>query len=103
MTLCGSSMSRLLAHPSATVPVVFHLLKLSCLSQIDFASPLHEFLQEGSGMRGLIQSAMNNGNGHYVNQEFALPSSSSNMAGNTFSTAHHGTHRTALELFIAKQ
>lgn len=42
-------------------------------------------------MRGLIQSALNNGNGQYVNQEFALPSSS-NVASNNFST-QHGTPR----------
>ncbi|XP_046439847.1 protein bric-a-brac 1-like isoform X2 [Daphnia pulex] len=34
----------------------------------------------GSGMRGLIHSAMNNGNSHNYNHEFALPSSS-NMTG----------------------
>jgi hypothetical protein len=40
----------------------------------------------GSGMRGLIHSAMNNGNSHNYNHEFAMPSSS-NMTG----TFNHGT------------
>nr|CAH0104113.1 unnamed protein product [Daphnia galeata] len=65
----GSSMSRLLTvHPAH---------QQSIQGELGGGS--------GSGMRGLIHTAMNNGNSHNYNHEFALPSSS-----NTTGTFTHG-------------
>ncbi|KAI9564937.1 bric a brac-like protein [Daphnia sinensis] len=67
----NANMSRLLAvHPPQSIQVFFS-------NELGGSS--------GSGMRGLIQTAMNNGNSHNYNHEFALPSSS-NITG----TYSHG-------------
>ena len=91
----GSSMSRLLTvHPAhqqsiqVFSPLILHFVWLLATSVfLKYISKQGELGGgSGSGMRGLIHTAMNNGNGHNYNHEFALPS-----ASNTTGTFTHGT------------